>query len=36
MGEILYCSLCNLDLSMDNPVRKEIPSDFDAYQPTER
>lgn len=29
--EILYRSLHNLDLSMENPVRKEIPSDFDSY-----
>lgn len=29
--EILYCSLHNLDLSMDDPVRKEIPSDFNSY-----
>lgn len=29
--EILYRSLHNLDLSMDNPVQKEIPSDFDSY-----
>ena len=29
--EILYRSLHNLDLGMDNPVRKEIPSDFDSY-----
>ena len=29
--EILYCSLHNLDLIMDDPVRKEIPSDFNSY-----
>lgn len=29
--EILYRSLHNLDLNMDNSVRKEIPSDFDSY-----
>ena len=29
--EILYRSLHNLDLSMDNPVQKEIPPDFDSY-----
>lgn len=29
--EVLYCSLHNLDLSMDDPVRKEIPSDFNSY-----
>ena len=29
--EILYRSLHNLDLSMEDPVRKEIPSDFDSY-----
>lgn len=29
--EILYRSLHNLDLSMEEPVRKEIPSDFDSY-----
>ena len=29
--EILYRSLHNLDLSMDTPIRKEIPSDFDFY-----
>lgn len=29
--EILYRSLHNLDLRMDDPVRKEIPSDFDSY-----
>lgn len=29
--EILYRSLHNLDLSLDNPVQKEIPSDFDLY-----
>lgn len=29
--EILYRSLHNLDLSMDDPVPKEIPSDFDSY-----
>lgn len=29
--EILYRSLHNLDLSMDAPVRKEIPSDFNTY-----
>ena len=29
--EILYRSLHNLDLSLDNPVQKEIPSDFDSY-----
>lgn len=29
--EILYRSLYNLDLSMDNPVQKEIPSDFNSY-----
>lgn len=29
--EILYCSLHNLDLSMDDPIRKEIPSDFNSY-----
>ena len=29
--EILYCSLHNLDLGKDDPVRKEIPSDFNSY-----
>lgn len=29
--EILYRSLHNLDLSMDDPIRKEIPSDFNSY-----
>ena len=29
--EILYRSLHNLDLSMEEPIRKEIPSDFDSY-----
>lgn len=29
--EILYRSLHNLDLSMDDPVQKEIPSDFNSY-----
>lgn len=29
--EILYRSLHNLDLSMEDPVRKEIPSDFNSY-----
>lgn len=29
--EILYRSLHNLDLSMDNPIQKEIPLDFDSY-----
>lgn len=31
MMEILYRSLHNLDLSIENPVRKEIPSDFNSY-----
>lgn len=29
--EILYRSLHNLDLSMDDPIPKEIPTDFDFY-----
>ena len=29
--EILYRSLHNLDLNMEEPIRKEIPSDFDSY-----
>lgn len=29
--EILYRSLHNLDLNMDIPIRKEIPSDFNSY-----
>ena len=31
MMEILFSSLHNLDLSKENPVRKEVPSDFNSY-----
>ncbi len=31
MMQVLYCSLHNLDLNQEEPVRKDIPSDFGAF-----